>query len=909
MTPRPRPAVRLAPLICLCVIACPQEVPTLDPLPPGEPPEPPPPDLTEPLGPDEARAGWLTGEAAGALVGGLAGESRTGDLLLYNDRARFVLQGFRGGHNYVFTPATIIDADVVRPAGQADGDGLDDLGTLLGTGRLFTPDEIEVSDDGTAGGPAVVRATGHDGDFPFLEGVMELPGIFPDLKLDVVQTYTLQPGSPLLELTAEVTNAGSSEVEFQLIDAGIRNLSAFAEFIPGVGIEGEIPDGGRTMVAMLSRRNDVALALVPDEGMFPDEGALSLVNDMLGVSTGLGPEVTLQPGESATITRYLGVARDIAALEEARRGHQGLPAAVVSGVVAGEGSGAPVAGARVFLTDADGNPHTVAVTDPDGRYRIAWDPGPAWLVTVGDGPNEQVDLPAGSGQYGSQAHADHNATVLSAYDSPDPTAVAPLADGYGRGDPVDVELTEGTELAQDLVLSPPARLVVRVRDEDGEPLPAVVHVRFPAGVSDPRPADGRLGERRPYGGARKTAWVRTGEMTVPLPAGTYDVEAHRGFRQEAARVDDVELVAGEETEVELTLSAAVETPGWLAFDPHLHGPANDGRVSMEERVVGSVAHDLDVQVSTDHDQAIDYGPLVDAMGLDDLLLPLAGVEVSTVLRGHFCIFPVDVDPDASNGGAPTWWLLEEPSTPALFDDMRSRVGEDGVISVAHGRDPGMFSFSGYEPDTGEAFDEDRYDDGFDAMEILNRNGYPDADLLRADWCGHLDAGLRPAPFGVSDSHSLLPGPGSARTYVYVGPEAADDPTASDVLEGIHAGRTQVSAGPFVDLEARAADGSTAGPGDTLEAAAATLHLRVLAPSFVDVDEVRVYGSGCQLLESFAVDPQAEPPLWFEGEIDVAADGPGPAYYFVEVVGDGSLAPVFPGAHAYALTGAVFLESP
>ncbi len=866
-------------------------------------PLPPGPDLAEVLGPDEARAGVLAAGDDGAFVGGLAAESRPGDVLLYNDRARFVIQGFRDGQNHFFEPGTLVDADVVRPAGQADRDGLDELGVLFGTGRVFRADTLEVIADGSDGGAAVVEARGADGPFVFIEGAVELPGYFPELGLEAVQTWTLEPASPVMAIEASVRNGGDEAVTFAFHDAGVRNMSTLDEFVAGVGVGGEVPEEGKPMLALASRYRDVAVGIFPGEGALDDEGALSFVSDMLGVAVAVGPEVTLEPGEATSYLRYVGVARDVATLEERRRSVQGLATGVVTGTVLESETGDPVAGAGVCLTDLDGAPWTCAVTDEQGSYRVAGEPGDARVVALGDGTNEQIDLPAAAGQYGHHAHASVNEEALAALIDPAAAVGLSTSDGRGRSEAVEVTLVEGAATEQDLELPRPAWLDIDVVAEDGTPTPAVVHVRFAAGTTDPQPADGRLGERRPSGGARKAVWTRGQTVTVPIVAGSYDLEAYHGPRHEIARAEGIEAVAGETAAVTLILEQAYETPGWIPADLHVHGPSNDGRTTMEGRAASVAANDVVVHVATEHDQFIDYAPVVDAMDLQGWVVPVVSAEVSTVLRGHFNIYPVQRDPGASNGGAPVWWE-QVVTTSELFEQFRDLLGEDGLIQVNHGRSPGMFTFAGYEPETGEARDEEHYDEDFDAMELLNGSGYGDADELLLDWCSHLDRGLRPVATGVSDSHSLLPGPGWARTYVQAGADDATDLDMDAFFAALEAGRAVVSGGPFVTLSAENALGDVAEVGETITGPDITLRVQVLAPSWMGVDEVRVYGAGCELLQILPVDG-AETPVRFDGEAEVTAGED--TYYFVEVYGGASLAPVWPGARSYAVTNPVFID--
>ncbi len=863
-------------------------------------------DLTEVLGPDEARAGVLTEDHVGAFIGGAAGECGPGDFLLYNDRVRFAIQGLREGDNYLRTAGSVIDADLVRPPGQADRDALDDLTAMLGTARLFHAETIEVVSDGGDGGPAVVRAAGHDGPFTFLEGAVESPGFFPDLHLTVEQTYTLAPGSHLLEVTTSVSSTDEDDQTLTFLDGGFIDLGTMESFVPGSGVDGGVPADGLAARAELSLRNDLVLAVFPAEGQLVDPGVLGDIFDSLGLMVAMGPEVEIPAGGDAEYSRYLGVAADLATLEAERRALQALPTGTVSGTLTGADSAVAIPGARVFLTDDEGVPWTMAITADDGSYSLAGPPGAGQVVAVGDGINEQMDLPLARGAYGSHAHPSTNEAAMAAFADPQGVPAVPQADGFGRSEPVVVELTEGGEITADLALPDPVVLTLRTVDGSGSPLPAMVWIK-PAG-EDHQAADSRLGERRP-GGARKIVWLVDGEMEVPLPPGTYDLIGHRGPRYETDSVEELELVAGGAAEVELALALAYETPGQLSVDFHVHAsPSPDGKCQMEERIATVVANDVQVHVSTDHDQIADYRPLVQAMDLSAWMASIPGDEASSVLRGHFNLYPAVPDPSAPNNGAPLWWEHEWVDTAELFEHYREVFDDGGFIQVNHGRGPGMFSLGGYDPDDGEATSPDVYDAGFDSMEILNGNGYSDAEVLRADWCSHLDRGLRPIAIGVSDIHGRRHGPGLARTYVDSG---IDDPAALDedaFFAALRAGKAVVSGGPFVTLSATSESEGPVGLGETLTGATVTLAIQVLGPSWMGIDEVWVYGEGCEVLEVHAVDPEAhEAPVLFEVETTVYP--PADTYYFVEVRGSQSMGYVWPGGRPYALTNPIYVSVP
>ncbi len=861
----------------------------------------PPLDLTEPLAADEARAGELGEGDIGAFVGGTSGEAGPGDFLLYNDRARFVVRGLHQGHWYVGEPGSLIDMDIVRPQGQADRDVLDELLTMVGFGRLFVAEEIEVLQDGRDGGAAVVRARGHDAAIPYIEGVLEIPGMFEPNGVEITQTYSLEPGSPALRITTTVSNVTDDDLVLDVLDAGMADVASHASFTVGAGFDGEAPDGDRSMLAMVSRMNDQAWAIYKADADMPD--GLASMGESFDMLLAQGDQLELDEGDVLSSTRLLAVGRDLASLEAHRRGLRGLPTGVVQGVVREAGSGEPVAGARVFLTDGEGDALTLAFTDADGAYSIAYEPGEAWLVVVGDGDNEWMELAGGPGAYGLYASDDANARALLAYGDPGGAVVAPVADGHGRSEPVAVLLEEGGSAEQDLELPQRAWLEISSVDELGEPVPSVAFIYFADGADDPAPADARLGEGRPRAGARKVAWIVDGSVTLPLPPGAYALVAHHGFEHELAFVDRVEATAGQSTSVELELRRAIDSGGWVSIDPHSHAsPSLDGECTIEQRLVTAIGNGLELHVSTDHDHVADFRPALEAMGLEDLLVTVPGDEISPTVRGHHNIYPVEPDPTLPNGGSPRWWetMLSTSELHALW---KERVGEDGILQINHGRESsGMFAAAEYDAATGVPGEPDYYGDQFDAMEVLNSGGFGDAELLMVDWCSLLGQGLRPTAVAVSDSHGRLSGPGFPRTFVRSDVEAPGQADVPAIIASMKAGRAVLSAGPLLEIEA-SADGETVGVGETLASGSATIAVRVQAPSWIPVERVELYGPDCALLHTWTVDPEAvEPPLWLDEELEL--EGLEGGYVFARATGSQSLNPAW-GGIPWAMTNPVW----
>ena len=837
--------------------------------------------------------------ASDLFIGGPGASAREGDFLLYNNLTRYVIRGLREGDFHIGVAGAVIDSDIARFSEQADRDAIYEVVTLLGPGRVFVPETFEVINDGSLTGDVVeLVATGTDGPLELLTAVTG--EAYDSLGLQIRQTYVLTPSNPTLEIRTRVRNETGSTVEVQVADLVWLDRDAYELFVSGEGFVDEPAGQEQTMLGLLSRRNDHAFAVFG----FDDPvtiGALDGLDDQYDHLVAWGPTHQIQTASTEVFTRGVGVDVDLAMLDSYRRSRWDFGSlGWVEGRARPTGSNEGIGGIRVFLTDAAGAPYTVAITGNFGGYKLQSDPGEWNLVAVSEGNNEDFDFPARFGTYGVLAQGDRNDLALRAFDAPDTVLPVPFADGYLRADPIPITVADD-RIYQEFVYDPPATLSLRVEDDDGEPMPAAVHVRL-AG-NDPQPPDGRIGERRPADGSRKVIWLLDGEVEVSILPGTYDLLAHRGFQFELASEEGVSLTSGQRTEVTLVLPRAFETPGYVSADLDTHAALSvDGRCSIEERLTTAAASGVQVHVATERDHIVDYTPVVEAMGLADELVTVPGLEVATPRNGRFNVYPLEPDTSSINGGAVRWWDIGG-STQDLVDEVRT-LG-DVLVQVNAGRaDGGMLDNAYYDATTGNAGRPDRYTSEFDVLELLNGQHVEDVDALRLDWCSHLDQGLRPTAIGASDAHDRLGGTGSAHTYIAAGTDDVADLDLDDLFDALRGGRAVVSGGPFVQLEAEDAAGATAGIGETLSAGSATLHIEVKAPSWMDLDTVRLYTDSCQLVDTFSVGASS-PPVRFETEVEV---NPGAAaYYFVEVEGSDSMDPVWPDATPYALTNPVFLD--
>jgi hypothetical protein len=870
--------------------------------PPVEEPPAPGVDPGIPAAPGEARAGIVRAGAAGevALFGGVTAEGRAGDIKLYNSRVQVVIQGAYEGNGYVDSGGGIIDLDLVRGDGTLGRDLVEDLFLAFGFSRLAHASSVTILADGSDGGAAVVESRGHDVPWKFIQGVFEYPEpVVPELGLDIVTTYALAPDSNVLSVSTKLTNKGSAAVTFTPQDGSFASGEDLVPWAPGVGFEGA--SSGAIPASIFTGRQGEATFSTWAEGLSVSVLA-SLAAD-LGIFLADHPPVTLEPGGSTTLTRSLAITADTASAEALRRAEAGEALAEVGGSVKSGGVG--VAGARVHLVDPSGQVAGFAMTDAAGGWSGALPLGEWSAYVLASADDERVPLVAGAGRYGPFAAESVNQRQLDVLTGA--STATELAYATGRATPEPTAFTLGAAGATvDLELPAPGSVRVELVDAAGALLPGVVDLTWASGAP---PADGVPAELSgPLGrsGSGRAAWVWSAGSAVELPVlpGLYAVSAGHSWRHSRASATDVEVRAGEVTTVRLVLEEVVPRDGWLALDPHLHAaPSFDGALPMEDRLVTCAATGVELPVTTDHDAIADYRALSTAMGLDARLRVVPGTEVTTVLRGHYNLYPLEPAPlAAKNGGAEAWWN-KPADTQELFDRMRVTAGPDALIQANHPRTLGLFTAGGLDPATGEISNPELWSWDFQTFELLN-GGAETVDELRDDWFALLDFGNVRVPVGASDSHYRYIPCGLARSDIFVDTNEVGEVDAADVTAALRAGHVVVASGTTLRATATG-EGKAALPGDTLTGRSVTVQATVRAPDWIQPGTLRIWVGGEVAVEE-TLPAGAVDGLWLDSSwtLDVAAD----TWVVVEVVGAESQGSTWRNAAPYAATNAFFVDT-
>lgn len=776
-------------------------------------------DVAERLGPGQARAGKITSELA--LFAGISAEGQVGDYKIYNDRVQFVLQSVRPGSYYIAQGGAILDADIVRPEGEMGRDAVDEWAGMYGLGRLVEAESVSVLDDGALGGPAIIRVIGHESPMLLLTGAVESPGIVTDFGLRFQTDYILPPDSQLLEVRTTVT-ATTQDVHIQPGDLLLGGLEVLEPWEPGVGLQA--PANHRSWSGFIGRRNDVALAILAEQGELTPS-SLDLLGGLVQMATGFGAFVDIPTAGTSTYARYYGVGSDLAAISDEWLARSGEASQAVDGVVVDD-TGAPVAGARVNVL-ADGKPYTLAVSGADGAYHAEIPAAAtASVLAVGRGTGRFMDLAAGHanfGPYGAAPVREASLTSLTTV-TPGPAEL----DGYGAA-----------AAGSPTTLVRPGTVTV----DAGDGLPFEVRVwRVGADVT----VDPQLVTPRPTGQNVALGWAIDGAVDLALEPGEYHLMAHRGITHEMDEAD-VTVAAGSTQTVAIELPEAYQHPGYLVGDSHMHAsPSADTSIPMEDRIVTAAGVGIQLHFGTDHDHIADYRPIVKQLGLDPVMHSVVADEVSPVLRGHMNIYPVEPVEGEPNHGAWQWWADPVPDTATEFARLRERH-EDFILQSNHPTDSGLGDSAGWSP--GHIGKPTFWSEGFDAVEVMNDGN----NEYQAFYFDVVNRGLRPTPVGVSDSHHYT-GLGNSVSFIGMG---TDDPTAytDDTLRAaMRARKTIVSRGPYMTLSIP--------PGSDVTGEQ-TLTVNTLAPSWIIVDRLVLYRDGLPIetvqgtTATFTLNPEAD----------------------------------------------------
>jgi hypothetical protein len=531
----------------------------------------------------------------------------------------------------------------------------------------------------------------------------------------------------------------------------------------------------------------------------------------------------LQPGESITYSRFLGVGTSPAAAVGVVCAQQGSAAKLEGSLVDGEGrpvsSGAILlrplfavltplqAGAKLSSNNPDSNGRLAGIAYPDktGRFECTLPPGKYKVTATAPGrPDAQLEIDAPA-----------NSTVRS-----------------------------------DIKLGPAGVILVDVRDEGGVSLPCKAQF-----LAQPGTEPVNLGPDQRAHGCRDQYHSEKGQFEVALPPGRYKVVVTRGIEYSHLE-QTVEVTAGQPVSVQGTLKRLVDTKGWVSADYHNHTTqSGDNVCGIADRLINLAAEHIEFAPTTEHNRIFDWRPEIERLGLAPFLQTVVGLE-NTGKGEHFNAFPFEPVPFTQDAGAPVW--NEDPRITALTLREWQRIEPDRWVQINHPNLHGSFFEDRRTGDKEGGFAGlVRMIDGFETQNGAGSrilDGVPfrlgrgpqggetvvwNREFL---WLQMLNQDRRTAAVAVMDSHAVFGnGCGGWRMYM---PSTSDEPAKIDWRENARAakaGCSYLTTGPFLQVTTPKGDR----PGATVraEGGSVTLKVSVQCTDWIDIDRVQVLVNG------------------------------------------------------------------
>jgi hypothetical protein len=334
-------------------------------------------------------------------------------------------------------------------------------------------------------------------------------------------------------------------------------------------------------------------------------------------------------------------------------------------------------------------------------------------------------------------------------------------------------------------------LVVRVVDEAEMPVPCRITIVTPGKTLVPL----GLSSNEKLAVRAGVVYTLTGQATIPLPQGDYQVFANRGF--EYSRDSQfITTQPGQAQTINLKINRVVDTRGWISCDTHVHTVTHSGHgdCTIEERMITLAGENLEFPIATDHNKQIDYRSIARKLKANGFFTPQVGNEVTTAF-GHFNAFPFAPGSDLPDPSQNDW--------QKLIPDILSKPNVKVAI-LNHARD----IHAGYRPFAPENFNEATGQslNGrpflFNAMEVINSAAQQtDPFELFRDWLALTNRGHQVLPIGSSDSHDVNAFiVGQGRTYILCDDRDPGNLDSGQAIQNLLSGKLSVSCGLLAKLK-------------------------------------------------------------------------------------------------------------
>jgi len=727
------------------------------------------------------------------LIGGPNATAVPGDILIRNKHVRFVI---RNQEHSLYSPygGAIVDADIAREPGDEGHEKFHELFPMTGFARIFNPNQMEIVDDGTYSGTAIVRFKGTDGGMALVDSV--LPTFA--LGLDVTTDYILGPDDNFVEIRTTIKDPNNSGMTFdvgQFLQFGNRATT----FFDRCGVDPDCLAGKKNVRWLASAAGDVSYALT-----VPGTDFVSLLlaqSELLILASGQF-EI---PKNGEIVTRSFlivdkGTIDDVA--RTARR-------------IRGEAEGIEVT-INVTLSDTFSDMKDVFI-----KAKVAEESNSVgWRSATAPDAEGKAVISLEPGVYD---------ITVSLPGAPDALLddVTVSADGLNEFD---------------VTMAAAGRVHVAVTDGDDQSINAAI--TFQNGADAPW-----------TNGVARYEAVHNGDRTFPILPGTYTATIGRGLAYTIDR-KNVTVTAGEITDIVGSIDAAYDVSGFVMMNSHEHSEHSiDSAVLVEDRVWNALANGIQVMNPTDHDFFGTRMDTIQNLDVQELVTSAHSCEVSPIW-GHTTAADCSNPPPYPTYFAVNYTLYNESgaaeramTATEIYNQVRNEL-QCNFLAINHPYRGGpTFETYGIGADTDPKIALPDLDITLvDALEVINKDDSLDSILNEnlPAWFNLLNRGYVVAGIGGSDEHHYRGNYGNPRNAVMLDATDMSQVDVSDVFNNVKGFKNLVMSGPMVRLTV---DGYGMGDVVTMAGETVEVHLLIEAPEWMGLNFCKVFMNG-ELIREF-----------------------------------------------------------
>ena len=188
-------------------------------------------------------AAWQVHDPAELVTGPSTG-GRLGDWQIANARVRFMIEDSRPSDGFDPYGCSIAAADRQRAAGLPGESRWGEVWLGLNF-RAAGCDKMDLVNDGRDGQPAVLRATAHDQESPFMASLFPQATQPPSLHATIYREYVLAPDEDALQLNLTIQNDGDQALTINKPYIGMAMNRGLRHWVDGSGFDFDFSDLAR----------------------------------------------------------------------------------------------------------------------------------------------------------------------------------------------------------------------------------------------------------------------------------------------------------------------------------------------------------------------------------------------------------------------------------------------------------------------------------------------------------------------------------------------------------------------------------------------------------------------------------------------------------------------------------------